>query len=70
MPAGRAEQVLVGGRAAQVEVEVVLPRVADAAVDLGAVLQDPAGRFARRGLGDVARPGSGRRSAASIVIAA
>ena len=36
----------------------MLPRVADAAVDLDAVLQDPAGRFAGGGLGDVARPGA------------
>ena len=35
--------------------QVVLPRVADAAVDLRAVLQDPARGFAGRGLGRVAR---------------
>ena len=37
------------------QVQVVLPRVADAAVDLDAVLQAAPGRVARRGLGHVTR---------------
>ena len=48
VPAGGAEQVLVGGGAAQVQVQVVLPRVADAAVDLDAVLEDAAAPPRRR----------------------
>src|SRR5262245_56982835 len=56
VPAGRADEVLVGRRSAQEQVEIVLPRVADAAVDLDAVLEDAARGFAGRGLGDVAGP--------------
>ena len=70
VPAGGAEQVLVGGGAPEEQVQVVLPRVADAAVDLDAVLEDAACRLARGGLGDVARPGPRSASSASTVIAA
>ena len=70
VPAGGPEQVLVGGGPPQVEVQVVLPRVADAAVDLGAVLEDPPGRLAGGGLGRRGRRGCGRAPAASTVIAA
>ena len=41
----------IGLESAHVEVHVVLPRVADAAVDLDAFLGDPRGRVAGRGLG-------------------
>ena len=58
VPAGRSEQVLVGRGAPEEEVEVVLPRIADAPVDLDSVPEDPAGGFAGRGLGDVAGLGS------------
>ena len=40
--------------------QVVFPRVADAAVDLDAVLEDAAGGNAGGRFGDVARTGAGR----------
>src|SRR5690242_11183158 len=55
VPARGAERVLVGGGTTQVEVQVVLPRVADAAVDLRAILEDAPRRFAGRGLRRMAR---------------
>src|SRR3954468_17233159 len=45
VPGGRAEKMLGRVRAADEQVQVVLPRVADAAVELDAVLRAP-----RRGL--------------------
>src|SRR4029077_14229338 len=50
-PVGRAEEVLRAVGRANVEVEVVLPRVADAPVDLDAVLGAPLGRLPGHDLG-------------------
>src|SRR5207253_11402045 len=47
VPGGSAEEVLVAVGAADVEVKVVFPREADAAVDLDAVLGAELGRLAR-----------------------
>src|SRR5260370_4572430 len=53
MPAGRAEPRLGAVRAPNEEVQVVLPRVPDAAVHLDAVLRGASRRGARGGFGDV-----------------
>ena len=56
----RAEQRLARLDAAHVEVHVVLPRVADAAVDLDALLGEQALAVAGRGLGDRRRARAAR----------
>src|SRR5262245_61001634 len=53
VPGGGAEEVLGGVRAPDVQVQVVLPRVPDSAVDLHAVLRTVRRSPSRCGLGDV-----------------
>ena len=65
-----AEERLARLDAAHVEVHVVLPRVADAAVDLDALLGEQALAVAGRGLGRPTSRSCGAASSSAIVSAA
>ena len=70
VPRARPEELLARLHAPHVEVHVVLPRVADAAVDLDAFLGEQALAVAGRGLGHRRRASRGARSSSAIVSAA